>query len=143
MFMCKLHIRNTSRLMAGLFAMQLFAGAFCMMTPAVHAKPVANMSSHEMSSHHITAANEHCATTASESPNAEHQQACAHCNQPDEVLQNAQLSVDSSLQFIAYVDMKWHETDLFQAGSLLNSLVPTGPPKSSSLIYTTTQRIRI
>ena len=143
MFMRKLHIRGVSRLISGLFAVQLFAAGLCMMAPDAHAMPIVATSSHT-ASHSMEMVADHCATPAAEAQDAgSKQSACSHCNQPDELLQNVQSSVHGDLLFIAYIRQSLNEISVFHPALGLTSRVPTGPPKSSSLLYHTTQRIRI
>ena len=114
-----------------------------MMAPDVHAMPMAPASSHA-ASHSMDMSADHCAIPALESQDAgTDQSACSHCNQPDELLQNIQSSTNGDLQFIAYISLQQHDISFFQPALGLTSQVPTGPPKSSSLLYNTTQRIRI
>ncbi|WP_100264491.1 hypothetical protein [Mariprofundus ferrinatatus] len=138
----KLHIRGVSRLVAGLFALQLFAGAFCMMAPELHAAPMSQMASHSMVSHDMAAA-EHCAPPVHQTQNSGDQSACSHCNQPDELLQSAQLQFATDLPLFLYVGPPLQPAAMQQPVMGFASQVPTGPPKSSTLLYHTTQRIRI
>jgi len=141
--MRKLHTRGVSRLISGLFAVQLFAAGLCMMAPDAHAMPMATTFSHT-ASHSMDMSADHCATPQIETQDAgTNQSACSHCNQPDELLQNIQSSVHGDLLFIAYIGLQQHDISAFQPALGLTSRVPTGPPKSSSLLYHTTQRIRI
>ncbi|WP_232710253.1 hypothetical protein [Mariprofundus aestuarium] len=139
--MRKLHIRGVSRLISGLFAVQLFAAGLCMMVPATHAMPPT--SSHT-ASHSMDMSADHCAPPVADALDAgTNQSACSHCNQPDELLQNVQSPVHGDMLFIAYIGHSLNDISVFQPALRLTSRVPTGPPKSSSLLYNTTQRIRI
>ncbi|NWF38853.1 hypothetical protein F3F96_06860 [Mariprofundus sp. NF] len=134
----KLHMRGISRLMVGLFAMQLFAAGFCLMIPQAHAMPMSMEVSHaaEMGA-------EHCAEPMQSADTDMQHTACNHCDQPDELWQNSKLSIDADNSFITLVYAELLSISVAQPALILTSLVPTGPPRSSSLIYTTTQRIRI
>jgi len=149
MLMRKLHMRGASRsmarLMSVLFAVQIVVGGFCLMSADVHAMPQA-MASVDMQAH--------CAKQALS--DADHQQSddqqrsdhhsdnCYHCDQPD------QLSTASG-SFSAPVALLLPDMVAQPAAPLLHSVktglfsarTPTGPPRSSSLLYRQTQRIRV
>jgi len=69
--------------------------------------------------------------------------ACAHCDQPDELIQSkaSLFNIDFEQPLIlvtpTIIDSPAKATVDFSVRA------PTGPPRSSSLIYTTTKRIRI
>ena len=133
----KFHIHAISRLMTGLFAVQLFAAGFCMMMPDVHAMPMATTSQQASMDHCATAVE----TVVQDSP-AE-QSACSHCNAPDQLLQPLQVSVDADLLFIAYVTLQLNEIPVTDPALELFVRPATGPPTSGSILYETTQRILI
>jgi len=125
--------------MAGLFAVQLFAAGFCMMMPEAHAMPMAAMASHNMD---MSA--DHCATTAEVTHDAGmDQSACAHCNQPDELLQISHANVDAELLLLGFISLQLNAIPMAEALLTLDSHPATGPPGSSTSLYQTTQRIRI
>jgi len=135
----KLHTRSISRLMAGLFAMQLFAAGFCLMTPQVHAMPMAMGISHS-----ADMVAEHCSEPMNEKMDAKmDHSACTHCDQPDELFQSVKTPIDSKIAVFALINVELQEISVDNSSLNLTSLIPTGPPRSSSLIYTTTKRIRI
>lgn len=137
----KLNLRGFSRLMIGLFAVQVLAAGFCLISPELHtAKAHAADMQMPMSGDML----EHCeVNTKAESGHGDHGSACAHCNQPDELVQSKAsiFNIDFDLPVML---MTSTEIVLSAPASIdLAVRTPTGPPRSSSLIYTTTQRIRI
>lgn len=135
----KLYTRSISRLMVGLFAMQLFAAGFCLMVPQAHAMPMAMGISHS-----ADMVAEHCAEPMNEKMSSQmDHSACTHCDQPDELFQSYKAPIDSELTVIAFIKVELQEINVSNSALTLTSLIPTGPPRSSSLIYTTTKRIRI
>ncbi len=139
--------------MVALLVVQSIAAGFCLMAPSA-TMPVLSMEqamtdSSESSMGHRDSAHCHPSFSIhSVSENAPEKRMpkapCAHCDQPDQLLLST-LQADD-------LDGLHH---LVGSLSLLSvSLVPvmaqrihtrinTGPPRSSSLLYTTTQRLRI
>lgn len=133
----KLHRRALSRLFAGLFAVQLFAAGFCLMMPQVHAMPM-------LKATHSMADAEHCTQPmeARMSHDADHA-SCTHCDQPDSFLQNASAPVQPDLETLpdlpaapAIVEQSSRSVSFF-------ARTPTGPPRSSSLLYHISPRILV
>ncbi|HKI61164.1 MAG TPA: hypothetical protein VKA31_02615 [Mariprofundaceae bacterium] len=131
----KRHASGLSRLIAGLFAMQVIVTGFCMITTQAHAMPQSVHSS-EMGSH--------CAKAEHTGEHQHHSGSCYHCDQPDE-LSNSTLTSFAAVALLlpgvisAPALPQWHDV----SSGLLSSRTPTGPPRSSSLLFTTTQRIRV
>ena len=127
--------------MIGLFAVQVLAAGFCLLTPDTHA---ANAHPADMQMPMSADMMTHCDNAAkTETNHASHDGACAHCDQPDELIQSktSTFNIDFDLPVLQVVSVA---TDLPAPASIdLAVRTPTGPPRSSSLIYTTTQRIRI
>jgi hypothetical protein len=113
------------------FAAQVVAGAMCLMPAAAMAGPqVAGVPA--MSA---------CAKDHGASPtHARH--ACPHCDQPDG---NASLSINiltpPTMVFVAVVASPPAALTAPRAGFI--QPIPTGPPRSDSLLLTHTQRLRI
>ncbi len=137
----KLNLRGLSRLMIGLFAVQVLAAGFCLLTPDTHAANAQAAGMQMAMSGDMMA---HCDKAAkTETEHAGHDGACAHCDQPDELLQSkaSTFNSDFDLPVLQVVSVA---SELPVPVSLdMTVRTPTGPPRSSSLIYTTTQRIRI
>jgi len=135
-------MRGTSRLMAGLFAMQVIITGFCMITAEAHAMPQSAMHSSTMQSQDVGA---HCAKADSASEHHKtHSGNCYHCDQPDELSNSGLASFATVAMLLPGVlgmqaPQQWHNV----SSGLLAARTPTGPPRSSSLLFTTTQRIRI
>jgi len=129
--------------MAVLFAVQVVVGGFCMLTAEAHAMP---------QSVHTQDVQAHCAKSghADHQLNGQHQHEqddsgnCYHCDQPDELSSSAFTSAAPMLLVLSdFTSLP--AVPLFDpaATGLLTARTPTGPPRSSSLLYTTTQRIRV
>jgi len=125
--------------MAGLFAMQVMITGFCMINAEAHAMPQQAMQqSAEMDAH--------CAKASHAEGHHAHDQSgsCYHCDQPDELSNSSLTSFASVAMLLPGVistpaPQQWHDL----SSGLLDARTPTGPPRSSSLLFTTTQRIRI
>jgi len=135
----KLHTRGLSRLMAVMFAVQIMVGGFCLLTAEAHAMaaPVQtmNVDGHCAKSTHAGTSHEH---------NPDHSGNCYHCDQPDELSNSAFPSVAPiALVLTDVISLPAMPQLQNQATGLLYSRTPTGPPRSSTLLYTTTQRIRV
>ncbi|GAV20255.1 hypothetical protein MMIC_P1219 [Mariprofundus micogutta] len=137
----KLNLRGLSRLMIGLFAVQILAAGFCLISPESHS---ANAHTADMQMPMSADMLEHCDVNAkAESGHDDHGSACAHCNQPDELVQSkaSTFNIDFDQPVLQVAST---EIVLSTPVSIdLAVRTPTGPPRSSSLIYTTTKRIRI
>ena len=137
----KLYRRALSRLFAGIFAVQLFAAGFCMMMPRAHAMPMIK-AAHSMSD--SMANTEHCTDSMKTqmSHNAEHS-SCTHCDQPDSFLQNASAPVQSDIVMLPDLLPAPTVSDWSKQSVSLFSRTPTGPPRSSSLLYHISPRILV
>jgi len=144
----KLHIRGVSRamtrLMAVLFAMQIMVGSFCLMSADVHAIPQA-MAAVDMQANCAGMA----AASAKQDQPSEHSDhhsgSCYHCDQPDE-LSNASSVFSAPLVALLLPNVVTQPVAVLLHGvetGQLSTRTPTGPPRSSSLLYTITQRIRV
>jgi len=127
------------RLMVMLFAVQVMVGGFCLLTAEAHAMPqpvqTTDMDGHCAKSTHISLSHEH---------GSNHSGNCYHCDQPDELSSSAFTSPAPMLLVLSdFISLP--AAPLFDqaATGLLSTRTPTGPPRSSSLLYTTTQRIRV
>ncbi|HKI61296.1 MAG TPA: hypothetical protein VKA31_03295 [Mariprofundaceae bacterium] len=129
----KRHASGLSRLIAGLFAMQVIVTGFCMIPTQAHAVPQSVQS---------TDMGTHCAKA--HAGDHQHSSSCYHCDQPDE-LSSSNLASFATVALLlpgvisAPVFPQWQDV----SSGLLSTRTPTGPPRSSSLLFTTTQRIRV
>lgn len=132
MFLLKRHRLSLSHLMIALFVVQLLATSFCVMQ--AHATSMVNTVGYQ---------SEHCTNMAQEKNNHYDQRsACTHCDQPDELRQVHQDT--TNIVYHAISDVIWLNIPAPYNHSIPSRLFfPTGPPKSSTLLYTTTQRIRL
>jgi hypothetical protein len=137
----KLFRRALSRLISGLFAVQLIAAGFCLMMPQAHAMPMAQ-ASHSMSA--SMADDNHCKQSmeAQMGQDAEHSP-CTHCDQLDSFLQNASAPIQLDIDMQADLLPVPTASDWISQSISLFSRTPTGPPRSSSLLYHISPRILI
>jgi len=137
----KLHRRGLSRLFAGLFAVQLLAAGFCLMMPQAHAMPMAK-AAHSMSDSMDKTG--HC-TPAGESQvnHGTGHAACTHCDQPDSFLQHASAPIQPDLVILPDLPAAPGVADRIIQSIAIFSRTPTGPPRSSSLLYRISPRIRV
>ncbi len=148
MFLRKAHTRRLSRLVAGLFAVQIVVTGFCLLTSQAHAMPMAQMSGTGM--HMSDTVMGDMAGSCGKSVHMDgqhdgtsHSGGCFHCDEPAQFVKAATADVAPvSLVLVALsvlpempVLTAWDEAAAFYT--------PTGPPRSSSLLFTTTQRIRV
>ncbi|MDQ6982929.1 MAG: hypothetical protein Q9M08_08025 [Mariprofundus sp.] len=137
----KLHIRGFSRivarLMAVMFAVQMMVGGFCLLTAEAHAMP------QSIQTQDVHA---HCAKSshADDEHSQDHSGNCYHCDQPDELSNSAFPSV-APLALVLSDIITMPAAPLFTSAAtgMLSTRTPTGPPRSSSLLYSTTPRIRV
>jgi len=138
-----LHIRGCARLMAVLFVVQIVASGLCLLTAEAHAMPqVVSMPNQDMDGN--------CAKPLStvqssrDQHSSDHSEACFHCDQPDQLSSTANAPVAPALLVLAsFVSLPVAPLLVQIATGQLTARTPTGPPRSSSLLYTTTQRIRV
>ncbi|MDX8405953.1 MAG: hypothetical protein R8K50_07370 [Mariprofundus sp.] len=136
----KLNFRGISRLMAGLFALQIVLTGFCLLTPEAHAMPMPTMQS---GAAHTGDMDGHCAKAESGRQASDDSSSCYHCDQPDELSNVSPLSFAHVVLLLpGYLTepavLTWHDFS-----GLFTVRIPTGPPRSSTLLYTTSQRILI
>ncbi|MBL4775620.1 MAG: hypothetical protein JKY87_06155 [Mariprofundus sp.] len=132
----KRHLRSFSRLMIGLFAVQVLAAGFCLFTPESHMANAQDMQmpmSSDMSAH--------CANTAESGHNSD--MACAHCDSPDELISSKVSSLHGDIDFpvAAYMVTSVDLTAALHVTVTLHP--PTGPPPSSTFLFHNNQRILI
>jgi len=142
-----LHTRGFSRLMVGLFAMQIVVGGFCLLTAEAHAMSQSvqamNMDGNCAKSMHTNQSSHDQSSQDQQTP--EHSEACYHCDQPAELSNASHASVVSAALVLLSDIVSLPTAPLFSsdATGLFSTRTPTGPPRSSSLLYTTSQRILI
>jgi hypothetical protein len=134
--------RSMARLMAGLFAMQVLVGGFCLLTAEAHTMP-------QLMSMQTLAMDGNCAKAmhaeqSSHDQTSDHSDACYHCDQPA-ALSNASYASVVAVSLVLSDVISLPAAPLFssEATGLFTARTPTGPPRSSSLLYTTSQRILI
>jgi len=125
--------------LAVIFAVQIVVGGFCLLTAEAHAMPASvqtmNMDTHCAKSMHTISNHEH---------ESDHSGNCYHCDQPDQLFSSAFTPmVPVSLALSGVISVAAAPRFGRAATGWLSSRTPAGPPRSSSLLYTTTLRIRI
>lgn len=123
---------SMARLITALFVVQLFATAFCVMLPQANAMPILAKTAMPMN---------HCMNNVEKDQEKKQQAVCSHCDQPDELWQANKLSLD--LDPLQRTTLLYVYADIPTNNKLVIVPFPTGPPRSCSLLYTTTQRIRL
>jgi len=124
--------------MAALFAVQMLVTGFCMLTPQAHAMPDM-MQAAQVEAHcakHQDGMQGHHASNQSDE--------CYHCDQPDGLSNATQIPVAKALLILPGIIMTpvvWRPLSMDVA--LMTVRSPTGPPRSSSLIYRISKRIRV
>jgi len=138
----KSHRRALSRLISGLFAVQLIAAGLCVMMPLAHAMPMVKAAHSTMSDSMVNA--DHCKQPmeAQMGQNAEHSP-YTHCDQLDSFLQNVSAPVQLDFQVQADLLPAPTASDWISQSTALFSRTPTGPPRSSSLLYHISPRILV
>jgi len=140
--MRKLHDRTFSRMITVLFSVQLMVGSLCLLTLDAHA-----MSQPE-GVQHVQVQNVQVYGTragqTSDQHGRSHSGNCYHCDQLDQLSNVVFLSVSPFALLLSGIDslsvVRFSDSDARQA-TIRRS--PTGPPRSSSLLYIITQRIRV
>lgn len=128
--------------MAALFAVQVLAAGLCLFTPAVHAGVVSGMDTEVMDHKMVSHCDDGSDAKNDGAGHAGHDAPCAHCDLPDEMVGKVSpLDFSAKLPMVALVAEI--SPALFHAPVDLAVRTPTGPPDSSFLLYSTTQRIRI
>ena len=146
MILRKDHTRRLSRLVAGLFAVQIVVTGFCLLTAQAHAMPMLEMGATHMSDTLMADTSGHCSKSMqgkAQHSDASHSDGCFHCDEPAQFVKAGISDITTvSLVLVALSVLPemsalagWDETTPFYK--------PTGPPRSSSLLFTTTQRIRV
>ncbi|MDX8408232.1 MAG: hypothetical protein R8L58_07595 [Mariprofundaceae bacterium] len=128
--------RSLSRLMAGLFAMQVVVAGFCLLTADAHA------ASHQMTAQQSADMAEHCAKSATHDA-GHHSDSCFHCDDSDVFVKAASIDVPSFNPVLSVVASMPEAPAWITATVAVSRLMPTGPPRSASLLFSTTQRIRV
>ena len=139
--------RRFARLLTLLFAAQVIAGGFCLMSAQAH--EVHLHGTHQamgMAAMADTAIHANCAAMvqpASASQHAHHANGCIHCDQQT-ALNNVHADQFSAAWMLTQ-PVTWIDAPSLQPlhAGLFAAHTPTGPPRSSSLLFTITQRIRV
>ncbi len=137
----KLIRRALSRLITGLFAVQLIAAGLCLMMPQAHAMPMVN-TVHSISD--SMANTGHC-TQPMETHMSQDMEysSCTHCDQPDSFLKKASTPVQLDIEMLPDLLAAPNVSEWISPSVSLFSRTPTGSPRTSSFLYQTTQRILI
>jgi len=125
------------RLLAGVFAVQVVLTGFCLLSNDAHAMPMAQTNTSQ-----VKEMAEHCSKAATHEQ-GHHADGCFHCDDQNLFVKAAPIDFPaSSFSFVLLIAMpefpQWTASEAIPVG-----LMPTGPPRSTTLLYTTTQRIRV
>jgi len=142
-----LHIRGLSRLMVALFAVQIIVGGFCLLASEASAMPP-SAQSQGMHAHCGMKGNVSGQNRSDQATTSHHTQdgssSCYHCDQPDQLSSSSPSAVASLLLVLADdISLTIAPLSVDNTTGFLSTRTPTGPPRSSSLLYTTSQRILI
>jgi len=123
------------RLLAGVFAVQIVLTGFCLLSNDAHAMPMAQANT-------VKEIAEHCSKAATHEQ-GHHADGCFHCDDQNLFVKAAPIDLPAfSSALVLLIAMpelpRWTASEAIPVG-----LMPTGPPRSSTLLYTTTQRIRV
>ncbi len=142
-----MHIRGLSRLMAGLFAMQIVVGGFCLLTAEAHEIVPLAMAGTSDGDSPNSGIDGHCGKSVDSGSQRHHESDhsgnCSHCDHPDELSSSVVSGLSLALVLADIIVLPSACEGERSASGLLSTRTPTGPPSSSTLLYTTTQRIRI
>ncbi len=139
MSLCKGHIRGVTRLIAGLFAVQLVLTGFCLLPSDAHAMPTAKMSVKQ-----TDLMTKPCSKSVRHSvPSGAQHSACFHCNGQNLFVKVAVVDLPTFTPMLSLVLVMARIEAWSESAGHTAELMPTGPPRSSSLLYATTQRILI
>ncbi len=127
------------------FAVQLLASTLCLVSSAQAAEEIMASHCHETmkmdSGHHMSMQHEMGAKPAHAQPEDMQMSTCSHCESPEDVALFVN-DLDLSEQLSAFIVVEASTT--FPATASRNFMERAqAPPRSSTTLYTTTQRIRI
>lgn len=153
MLLRKVHTRRLSRLFAGLFAVQIVITGFCLLTSQAHAMSVSSMPMAQMGATHMSdtmmAADElsgHCSKSMqghAQHSGTSHSGGCFHCDEPAQFVKAGSADLASPSLTLTCLTILPELQQESVSNTQLDVQISTGPPRSSSLLFTTTQRIRV
>ncbi|MDX8390976.1 MAG: hypothetical protein R8K53_00150 [Mariprofundaceae bacterium] len=137
------HVRGLSRFLAGVFAVQLVLTGFCLLSNDAHAMPMAQikvMQAGDM----IDDVAAHCGKAVNHDEQ-HHSDACFHCDEQTLFMKSASSDAPAFSPLLIFVVLSIlpEIQAVNTVGEAALFRTPTGPPRSSSLLYTTSQRIRV
>jgi len=137
------NLRDISRLLTGLFSVQLVLAGFCLLTNDAHAQPMM-----QTASSHAAVMVRHCSKPAYDT-SAKHQHSghqhsdgCFHCDDQNIFVSAVPIDLPVFSPMLSVVTLP-EARSWMTASAVYGDLMPTGPPRSSTLLYTITQRIRV
>jgi hypothetical protein len=124
-------MRRMMAVVATLFAMQLLLSSACLMAEA---SPITGTDATYMHmDHHVKAV---------PATPTQHEKYCCSFEQGKQAV-SASLLLSLNVPFFVLNTQFHDDTGVLIASSFATARMPTGPPRSSSLLFSTTQRIRI
>lgn len=146
MFLRKQQTRFVSRLVAGLFAVQIVVTGFCLLTSQAHAMPAGQMSASHITDSMKAEMAEHCSKSmqgGGHDAGSSNSDGCFHCDEPDQFVKVGTADLAPVSIVLTLLVMLPQTLDWTVRTELSDTHTPTGPPNSSSILFTTTQRIRV
>jgi len=139
--MRRTHARRLSRLLAGVFAVQVLFAGLCLSTGAAHAMPMSPHASVVLMGDMA----EHCALGMHNMGQAAkgHMGGCFHCDEPGHYMQAGSVDLPPPGLVPVGITILPGPVELSPVDILPEVQASTGPPGSFSLILTTTRRIRV
>jgi hypothetical protein len=144
MMLRRTHACRLSRLLVGVFAVQVLFTGFCLSVGPAHAMPMASMPGHV----HVDLVGdmaEHCALGMQDMGHRSkgHAGGCFHCDEPGQYVQTAAVDLPPPGLMPAGIAILPEHVELSPVDVLPEVQDISGPPGSFSLILTTTRRIRV
>jgi len=146
MLLRKANTRRLSRLVAGLFAVQIVVTGFCLLTTQAHAMPMAQMDATHMSDTQMGSTSGHCSESMlskAQHAGTSHGDGCFHCDEPAQFVKAGNADTAPVSLVLTCLTMLPEPVGEGATDIKLIAFSPTGPPRSDSLLLSTTQRLRI
>jgi len=146
MLLRKIHIRRLSRLIAGLFVVQIVVTGFCLLTSESHAASMNPMPMTQMADTQMGGISGHCSESMqgkAQHSDTSHSDGCFHCDEPAQFVKAGTADLTQVNLVLVALSVLPEMTTLAGWDEVTPFYKPTGPPRSSSLLFTTTQRIRV
>jgi len=125
--------------------MQILLAGFCLMTRDVHAAAISSMS--EIQADAMAGLCGKSEMHHAQPPTGHHGSGCFHCDRQTPLIQSASATALADMPvfspLLALVALVSEPVQRTMAASVSMPDMATAPPRSSTLLFTTTQRIRV